>query len=87
MFQMKEQDKTPEEKLNEVEINNLPNKEFKVIVIKMLQKLRRRMDEQNEKLNKELQNIKKNQTNLRNTITEIKNTLEGFNSRLDDTEE
>ena len=28
MYQMKEQDKTPEKQLNEVEIGNLPEKEF-----------------------------------------------------------
>ena len=31
--------------LNETEINNLPDKEFKVILIKMLTELGRRMDE------------------------------------------
>ena len=30
MFQMKEQDKTPEKQLDETKINNLPDKEFKV---------------------------------------------------------
>ena len=30
MFQMKEQDKSPGEELSEVEISNLPNKEFMV---------------------------------------------------------
>ena len=33
---MKEQDKTPEEEPSEVQISNLPDKEFKAIVIKML---------------------------------------------------
>ena len=72
MFQMKEQDNIPEAELNEVEINNLPSKEFKVIkIIKMFNKLRRRMDEHSEKFNKELDNIK-NQTELKSTRTEIK---------------
>ena len=31
MFQMKEQDKTSEKQLNEVEIGNLPEKEFRVM--------------------------------------------------------
>ena len=35
IFQMKEQDKTPEEELSGV-ISNLPNKEFKAIIVKML---------------------------------------------------
>ena len=53
---MKEKDKNPEEELNEVEINNLSSKEFKVNIIKILNGLRR-MDEHSEKFNKELKNI------------------------------
>lgn len=36
---MKEQDKVLEEELSELEISNLPNKYFKVMIIKMLNKL------------------------------------------------
>ena len=39
MFQTKEQDKAPEE-LNEVEIGNLPKKEFKVMTVKTIKELR-----------------------------------------------
>ena len=53
MFQMKEQDKIPETELSEVEISNLPDKEFKAMIIKMLNKLGRRMDEHSEKFNEE----------------------------------
>lgn len=35
-------------KLNEVEINNQPNKEFMEMIINMLSELRRRMDEHSE---------------------------------------
>ena len=38
MSQMSGQDKTPE-KLNEVEIGNLPEKEFRIIIVKMIQDL------------------------------------------------
>ena len=89
MFQMKEQDKTPEE-LSDMEIGNLPKKEFRVMIVKMIKELRWRMDARNEKLevfNKELENIKNNQTELKNTITEMKNTLEGINSRVNEMEE
>ena len=41
-----------------MEKSNLPNKEFKVMIIRMLKKLSRRMDEHSEKFNKELENIK-----------------------------
>ena len=43
IFQMKEQDKTPEEELREVEMINLLKKDFKVIDIKMLKQLERKM--------------------------------------------
>lgn len=36
MFQVKEQDKTSEKVLTEMEINDLPVKEFKIMVIMML---------------------------------------------------
>lgn len=56
MFQMKEQDKTTGESLSEMQISNLPDKEFKVMVIKILTELGRAMDEHNENLNKEREN-------------------------------
>ena len=89
MFQLKEQDKTSEKEPNKMEISNLLEKEFKVMVIKMLTKLRRRMDEHSENFNKEIGNIIKYQIEVRelkNTVTVSKSTLEGFNSRLDETE-
>ena len=46
---MKEQDKTPEKQLNEVEIGNLPEKDFRMIV-KMIQDLRKRMEAKIEKM-------------------------------------
>ena len=49
MFQTKEQDKTPEKELREVEIGNLPDKEFRVIMVKIMKELRRRMDTQSKK--------------------------------------
>ena len=69
-----------------MEINNLPNKEFKAMFIKILIKLRRKMDEYSENFNKKIRNIKKYQSELKNT-TEMKNTPEGINSRLDDAEQ
>ena len=45
---MEEQDKTSENVLNETEVNDLPDKESKVMVINMLTELERRMDEHSE---------------------------------------
>lgn len=56
VFQSKEQDKSPEKNRNEMEVNSLPNKEFKVMVIKMIPDLRRRMGEHGKSSNKEVEN-------------------------------
>lgn len=64
-----------------MEISNLPNKDFMVMITKTLNELGRRMSERRF-FNKELENIK-NHTELKNTITKMK----GINNRLDDTEE
>ena len=62
---MKEKDKTSEEQLSEVEIGNLPRKEFRVIIRKMIQDLGKRMESQIEKMqemfNKDLEEIKNKQ--------------------------
>ena len=42
MSQKKEQDKTPEQ-LSEVEIGNMPEKEFRAMTVKMIQDLGKRM--------------------------------------------
>ena len=85
---MKKREKNPKKKKKLIkQINNLPDKEFEALVIKMLTELRKRIDEHSENFNKELENIKKNQSELKNPITELKIALEGFSSRLDEAEE
>ena len=88
---MKEQDKTPEKKLNEVEIGNLPEKEFRILIVKMIQDLGIRMqakiDKMQEMFNKDLEELKNKQREMNNTITEMKTTLEGINSRITEAEE
>ena len=49
-YQMKEQDKTPEKQLNEVEIGNLTEKEFRIMIVKMIQDFRKRMEAKIEKV-------------------------------------
>ena len=43
MSQMKEQDKAPEDQLSEVEIGNLFEKDFRVMLVKAIQDLRKKM--------------------------------------------
>ena len=65
----------------------MPDKEFKVMIIKIFTGLEKRMEDFSETFNKEVENIKKNQSELKNTITDIKHTLERINSRLEDGKE
>ena len=59
---MKEQGKIPEKQLNEVKIDNLPEKEFSIMIVKMIQDLRKRMEakikKMQEKFNKDLEELK-----------------------------
>ena len=43
MFQMRKQDKTSEKSLNKTEINDLPDKELKVMVLKILNQKQREL--------------------------------------------
>ena len=91
MSQMKEQGKNLQDQINEEEIGNLPGKEFRVMIVKMIQNLRSRMEEWTEKIqemfNRELKELKNKQTEMNNTITEMKNTIEGVNNRITEAEE
>ena len=91
MYQMKEQDKTPEKQLNEVEIGNLPEKEFRIVIVKMIRDLRKRMvakiKKMQEMFNKDQEEFKNKQTEMNDTITEMKTTLEGIKSRITEAKE
>ena len=81
---MKGQDKTTEKQRNEVEIGHLPEKEFTIIIVKMIQDPGERMEAKIEKmqvmLTKDLQELKNRQT-------EKNNTPEGINSGITEAEE
>ena len=81
MAQIKEQTRSTEVQINEEEIGTLPEKEFRIMIVKMFKNLENKMEKLQESINKDLElNNKHIETN--NTITEIKNTLEGINSRI-----
>ena len=62
MYQMKEQDKTLEKQLNEVEIGNLPEKEFRIMLVKMIQDLgEANIEKMQEMINKDLKKLKNKQ--------------------------
>jgi len=84
MSQMKGKNKIPEKQLNEVKIRNLPEKEFRIMIVKMIQDLRKRMEA---KIKKMQEKFTKNLEELKNKQTEMSNTLEGIHSRIIEAEE
>ena len=77
-----------ENQINNEEVGKLPEKEFRVMIVKMIQNLEKRMDKESiSTFNKDLEEMKNKQTGMNNTIAEIKNTLEEMNSRIAEAEE
>ena len=58
MQQMKEKGKTHQTKTNEEEIGSLLEKEFRVMIPKMIQHLGNRMEKIKERFNKDLEELK-----------------------------
>ena len=96
--QEKEQDKCPPNQTKEEEIRNLPDKEFLIMIVKMIQNIEIKMESQinsletrnkkmQERFNKDLEEIKKSQYIMNNAINEIKNILEATNSRITEAED
>ena len=96
--QIKEQDKWPPNQTTEEEIGNLPDKEFQIMMVKLIKNLEIKMESQKnsleariekmqERFNKDLEEIKKSQYIMNNAISEIKNTLEATNSRITEAED
>ena len=75
MAQIKEQNKTPEKELNEIQITNLSDAEFKTLVTRMLKELIGYFN-----------SIKKSQAEMKVTLSEIKKNLQGTNSGKDEAE-
>ena len=71
MQQMKEQGKNPPDQTNEEEIGSLPEQEFRVMVVKVIQNLGNRMEKIQETFNRDLGKLKSKQTMMNNTINEI----------------
>ena len=68
---MNEQDKSPEKQWNEEEIGNLPEKEFRIMIVKMIQDLGKRMGKMQEMLTKDLEELKNRQTEMNDTVEGI----------------
>ena len=90
--QVKEHDKCPPNQTKQEEIGSLLEKEFRIVIVKMIQNLEKkklqinnletRTEKMKETFNKDLEEIKKSQSIMNNAINEIKNILEGTNSGI-----
>ena len=84
---MKEQTRKTEVQINEEEIGKLRGKEFRKMIVKMLENVENKMEKMQESINKDIEELENKHTETNNTITEIKNTPDGINSRISEAEE
>ncbi|KAK1346749.1 hypothetical protein QTO34_000609 [Cnephaeus nilssonii] len=75
----KEKQASPEKEVNELEANNLSEKEFREMVI--------RMEEKFDNMSKNQEEMKKNQEEMKNDIAAVKNSIESIKSRLEEAED
>ena len=75
MAQIEEQNRIPETEQNKMEISNLTDAEFKILVIKKLRELTGYFN-----------SIQKTQAEMKVTLSEIKNNIQGTNSGMDEAE-
>ena len=69
--QTKQQTRNTEVQINEEQIGKLPEKEFRIMIVKMIKNLENKMERMQESINKDLEALKNKHTN--NAVNEIKN--------------
>ena len=95
--QVKEHDKCLPNQTKEEATGSLPEKEFRIMRVKMIQMLKTmelqiniletKIEKMQEMFNKDLEEIKESQSIMNNAITETESTLEGTNSRITEAED
>ena len=69
--QMREQTRNTEVQINEEEIGKLPEKEFRIMIVKMIRNLENKMEKMQESINKDLEELKNKHADTNNTITDV----------------
>ena len=67
--QMKEQTRNTEVQINEEEIGKLPEKELRIMIVKMIKNLENKMEKMQESINKDLEELKR--TNIQRQTTQL----------------
>ena len=93
---MKEKQASPEKDVNELEAINLPEQEFRGIIIGCLKRMEEKFDDMNKKQEemkknqeevKNQEELKKNKEEMKNDIATKKNSIESIKSRLEEAED
>ena len=85
---MKKQTRNTEVQINEETVGKLPQKEFRIMIVKMIKNLENQMEKMQESINKNLEELKNKHTETNNTqLLKLKVTTDGTNTRICEAEE
>ena len=70
--QMKEQTRNTEVQINEEEIGKLSEKEFRIMIVKMIKNLENKMEKMQESINKDLEELKNKHTETKTHLLKLK---------------
>ena len=65
---MKEQTRNTEAQLNEEEIDKLPEKELRIMIVKMIKNLENKMEKMQESINEDLEELKNKHTETKQLL-------------------
>ena len=66
-IQIKKQIRNTEVQINEEEVGKLPEKKFRIMIVKMIKNLENEMEKMQESISKELEELKNKHTETNNT--------------------
>ena len=69
---MKKQTRNTEVQINEEDIGKLPEKEFGVMIVKMIKNLESKMEKMQESINKDLEKLKNKHAETNNTLLKLR---------------
>ena len=69
---MKKQTRNTEVQINEEDIGKLPEKEFRIIIVKMIKNLESKMEKMQESINKDLEKLKNKHAETNNTLLKLR---------------
>ena len=70
--QMKEQIRNSETQINEEETGKLPEKEFRIMIVKIIKNLENKMEKMQESINKDLEELKNKHTETNTQLLKLK---------------